>query len=216
MLQVESRDPRTGKDAQRIRRRETRHEAVKLRAEGKPFRAIGKELELSHQGAKNLVDEALAQTAKVDLAKAAKRPLFDAGDDEMRAYELRKAGWPYTAIGIELGVPHNTARDWVIRVLDSLEADEARSLDAVRRMELERLDAMLAGIWKRATETGELDAINTILRLMERRAKLLGLDAPIKVDLEQRLRALAIELEVDAEDLIREAQHTIKSLPGRR
>jgi hypothetical protein len=42
-------------------------------------------------------------------------------------------------------------------------------------MEVERLDEMLLSIWPRV-KNGELDAINTALRISDRRGKLLGLD----------------------------------------
>lgn len=40
---------------------------------------------------------------------------------------------------------------------------------------------LLAAIWKEAVEGGDLKAVDRILKIMERRAKLLGLDAPTKV-----------------------------------
>jgi hypothetical protein len=51
--------------------------------------------------------------------------------------------------------------------------------EEVRRLELERLDAMLAGIWSRAAR-GEEAAIDRVLKIQARRAALLGLDAATK------------------------------------
>jgi len=45
----------------------------------------------------------------------------------------------------------------------------------VLQLELERLDAMQAAIWDDAMN-GHLGAIDRVLKIMERRAKLLGLD----------------------------------------
>jgi hypothetical protein len=47
----------------------------------------------------------------------------------------------------------------------------------LRKLELERLDLMTAALMDKARR-GRLRAINTMLNIMERRAKLLGLDAP--------------------------------------
>jgi len=44
-------------------------------------------------------------------------------------------------------------------------------------LEALRLDQMQAALWQRATD-GEVRAIDRILRIMERRARLLGLDEP--------------------------------------
>jgi hypothetical protein len=53
-------------------------------------------------------------------------------------------------------------------------AEQARNLD------LKRLDAMTLALWSQARQ-GNQGAVDRLLRIMERRAKLLGLDAPTKV-----------------------------------
>ena len=49
----------------------------------------------------------------------------------------------------------------------------------VLALELERLDALTLAAWPRA-RAGDDRAIRVVLRIMQRRAKLLGLDAPLK------------------------------------
>ena len=49
-----------------------------------------------------------------------------------------------------------------------------------RQVELQRLDVVLQAVWEKAC-TGDLFAIDRYLKIAERRAKLLGLDAPAKV-----------------------------------
>jgi hypothetical protein len=49
--------------------------------------------------------------------------------------------------------------------------------DELRKMEVERLDRMLEGIWEKATKGGTWQ-IDRVLSIMERRARLLGLDKP--------------------------------------
>jgi hypothetical protein len=51
------------------------------------------------------------------------------------------------------------------------QAQELRALEALR------LDQMQAALWQQATD-GDVRAIDRILRIMERRARLLGLDEP--------------------------------------
>lgn len=57
----------------------------------------------------------------------------------------------------------------------------------LRAMELARCDAMTKSLWPQV-EAGDTDAIRTCLKVMERRAKLTGLDAPVKVDVSELFR----------------------------
>jgi hypothetical protein len=99
------------------------------------------------------------------------------------ALELRKAGLTFRQIGQRMGFSEQRAHTLVTEELARLNAKRAENATAVLRLELLRLDAMLAGVWKRAT-TGNLPAIGAVLGIMARRAKLLGLDAIGKPDIE--------------------------------
>ena len=63
---------------------------------------------------------------------------------------------------------------------------------------------------------GNADSATIVLRCMERSSKLLGLDAPQKVDITHRLRLMAEAEGLDYEELLAEAQSVIKSLPTAR
>ncbi len=63
------------------------------------------------------------------------------------------------------------------RALDRLEEDARETADDVRRLMLERLDRMLRGLSRQIAE-GEPRAIEVALKVEDRRARLLGLDAP--------------------------------------
>ena len=60
--------------------------------------------------------------------------------------------------------------------------------------EEQRLDAMLAGIYPKAL-FGNTEAINAVIRLMERRARYRGLDRPTKLDLGGQV-AIAMQDEI--------------------
>jgi hypothetical protein len=61
-------------------------------------------------------------------------------------------------------------------------ADKCREeAEHVRALELQRLDALYLKAWE-AVEEGDLPSIDRCLRVQERRAKLLGLDAAEKVE----------------------------------
>jgi hypothetical protein len=55
--------------------------------------------------------------------------------------------------------------------------------DELREQEVDRIDRLQVAVWPSAMK-GDTRAILTIIRLMERRAKLLGLDKPIKIEQE--------------------------------
>ena len=108
-------------------------------------------------------------TSERRLAQAEKR---------RRALELRKAGASYEQIAESLGYRSKSgAHDAVTGALRDMLREPA---EQVRTLELSRLDDILMSIWTRV-RAGEVAAIDRALRLAERRARLLGLDAPVKV-----------------------------------
>lgn len=96
------------------------------------------------------------------------------------AFELRKAGATFEEIGKALGVTRQTAHELVTKLLDEMAAKTAEDVESVRAMELHRLDALFKGLWPSASK-GAPQAVEKALKVMERRARLLGLDAPTKV-----------------------------------
>jgi hypothetical protein len=99
-----------------------------------------------------------------------------------RALDLRKAGTTYREIGRELGCSEQRAHQIVTEELQRLNARRGEAAAEVCRLELERLDAMLAGLWPKAKK-GDARAVEKVLAVMARRAKLLGLDAPERREL---------------------------------
>lgn len=104
-----------------------------------------------------------------------------------QALQLRKAGASYEQIADQLGFANRAAaRKAVVTELDRVVKEPAQE---VLTMELQRLDQLLVGLWPRAIK-GENGAVDRVLKIMERRAKYLGLDAAVKVD----LRAVVLEM----------------------
>lgn len=97
------------------------------------------------------------------------------------ALELRVAGATYEQMAAKLGVTRESCRQAVIAAVADLEAVCAERATEVRELELRRLDAMLLGLWDRARR-GEVRAVDAVLRIQDRRAKLLGLDAAMRID----------------------------------
>lgn len=95
-----------------------------------------------------------------------------------RAFALRKAGLSYRDIGIELGVNHVTVYKDVQAAIKQF-LDEAREHHTqIMAIEAARLDDLQRVMWEQAA-MGDRRAIETVLKIMERRAKLLGLDTPV-------------------------------------
>jgi len=113
------------------------------------------------------------------------RTRIEAAERRGKALELRKAGATFEQIATQLKyADRHTARDAVMAALKELTHDGAQD---VLELELSRLDAMLVGLWG-AARRGDPEAVRTVLRVMERRAKYLGLD-----DYESRMAAVAEE-----------------------
>jgi hypothetical protein len=112
---------------------------------------------------------------------------------------LRREGVRYDDERVEaLGYSSpNAARRDLHRALEAHRDEEAAEVSVYRQQENERLDALLEAAWPRATtpspvfdKEGEvidhaldMRAVDTVLRLMDRRAKLNGLDMPAKSEI---------------------------------
>lgn len=142
------------------------------------------------------------------------------------AVDMRLGGATYNEIADRLGYASKAAAYVdITRALEASVAEQRRSVEAYRQEELQSLDVLLAEAWtvlrrEHVTvshgkiikdETGEklvddgpvLQAIDRILKIRERRAKLLGLDAPMKVQaitidaIDAEIAKLTAELEGD-------------------
>lgn len=95
------------------------------------------------------------------------------------AMELRKGGMSYRAIAQTMGVNVHTAYDYVQAELLELRKETTEDTQTVRDMELARCDEMMAGL-EEGIKAGDPMSVNAAIRVMERRARLMGLDAPEK------------------------------------
>lgn len=101
---------------------------------------------------------------------------IDVAKRRAQLLELRRAGYTFQEIVTrhpELGYrsASNAVQD-AQRALHKLVDEPARDVLA---LELSRLNALTQGLWK-AARSGDEKAVDRVLRVMERRAKLLGLD----------------------------------------
>lgn len=98
------------------------------------------------------------------------------------AVALRLAGAPYTDIAETLTYASATeARSAVEAILAS--TVEAEDLEHTRIVLNKRLDRLLQSVWPRAVNDKDpkhLEYVRTVLQIEERRARLVGADAPTK------------------------------------
>ncbi len=100
-------------------------------------------------------------------------------EKQRQALELRKAGATFDQIAKALGYANAGGAYKVVQA--GLRAVVQQPADEVRQLEVERLDAMLRALWPDAM-AGKWLAIDRCLGIMDRRARLLGLDAPLRIE----------------------------------
>lgn len=123
------------------------------------------------------------QTAKAKI-KAAK------------ALEARMEGKTFEVIAGEVGYNSpQAAHDAVKRALKAIIREPGEELI---KLELERLDT-LWGIQYLTAQAGDVQAMAACMKIMERRAKLLGLDAPVKNETKAEITATVPALDLKFE-----------------
>jgi hypothetical protein len=97
-----------------------------------------------------------------------------------KALALRLQRWSYPKIARVLKVSIGTAFGDVDAAIKDIPREEA---DRLREVEMHSLDEVESRLWRRF-EAGDTSAADKILKVKERRARMLGLDAPAKMEFE--------------------------------
>lgn len=95
--------------------------------------------------------------------------------------ELAKTGQPYRAIAKQLGIgsPGTVAKDiaaWAAETKPSTEASEE-----LRKLQLEEINGLAVKLWAKLDGDDYLSVVDRLVKLMERKARLMGLDMPTQV-----------------------------------
>jgi hypothetical protein len=129
-----------------------------------------------------------------------KTPEPEQFDRELAVIELRRTGETWERIAKIVGFAGASG------ALKAYRRAMTRTLkqptDELREIELDRLDRLQRGIWERAKD-GDIRAIDSVLRIIDRRARLLGLDAPQKIQAEVVNYDGATNLDTQIERIIR-------------
>jgi hypothetical protein len=118
--------------------------------------------------------------------------MVDAALRQTEALRLRQSGMTFQEIADVLGYADPTGARGA--VLAALQTTVVEPNNEMRSLELTRLDALLAALWPTAL-AGDQGAIDRVLKIQERRAKMLGLDAPPKMPVGDIDELIAAELE---------------------
>lgn len=101
-------------------------------------------------------------------------------DLERRVVELKRAGHTYQEIAEQVGyADRSAARRTYFR---ALHRDLKEAADEMRQVENDRLDRLQRAHWNQAVEYGDEKAAAIVLKIMDRRARLNGLDLPSKIE----------------------------------
>lgn len=109
---------------------------------------------------------------------------------DLRIFKMRQAGVAANEISRRLGMTSNAVNSAIRRQLEKLNREALLAYPEVLRMELERLDSLQQAIWpmtqhrKVTLDDGtemmvepDLRAVQQVLSVMDRRSRLLGMDA---------------------------------------
>ena len=99
-------------------------------------------------------------------------------DRELKVLELRRAGLTWQRIAEETGYANHTGAYAAYK--RAMKRTLQQPADEIREQELDRIDRLQLALWPNAMK-GDVKSVMAIKALMERRAKLLGLDMPIKI-----------------------------------
>jgi transcriptional regulator len=117
----------------------------------------------------------VGNSAKRDAAAAQQ------AEKQAEALALRRAGLSYREIADRLGYHDcSGARKLVQTAIAEIIEEPAKEVLA---LEIQRLDAMVAAMWPGAVEARDPEMLDRVLKIMDRRAKYLGLDAPKKTEM---------------------------------
>lgn len=131
---------------------------------------------------------------------------------QTQALEMRMAGATFVQIAERLNYKNPMG------ARKAVEAGILRHVrepsETARELELERLDRLLMRLWPRAMspkiDPPDYQAVDRVMSIMSRRAKLMGLDAPQRVDITGWVRDMAQQEGLDPDRAVKDAEEIIR------
>ena len=96
-----------------------------------------------------------------------------------KAVKFRLAGATYQAIADQMGCTTSNVHKMVKKEMEQVTKETREDVEQLRAMEVSRLDEAQRAIWNQIAN-GHLGAVDRLVKISDRRSKLLGLDAPQK------------------------------------
>lgn len=130
------------------------------------------------------------------MSKRNPRPKNDPAliEREAEVLKLRRGGLTFDLIAERVGYRHaSSAHAAYVRACKRIVQSD---VEEIRKVEIDRLDVAQAAIWGNVLK-GDTKAVDTLLRLMSRRAALLGLDQPSRSQVEVFEHGGDIDAEVE-------------------
>jgi hypothetical protein len=129
---------------------------------------------------------------------------------ETNALLLREQGYSFDEIAEQLKIPRDMVGRAVNRALRAVKKQARETAQDIVDLELLRLDRLYQ-IAMSHVRAGDLKAIDTAIKIMERRTKYLGLDSAVKMQIQNKpddlnLKDLPLETLEQIEALIMESQ----------
>jgi orotate phosphoribosyltransferase-like protein len=139
------------------------------------------------------------QAAGVELSQRKQR--------QIDAFELRLAGHDLRSIGRQLGVSHETVRRDIEAEIEERKFPLVMEWREVELQRLEKLQLALVTTLAEKTKTAEqaLAITDRLLKIADRRAKLLGLDAPVQTEVQVNVTEVT-QAETELTELLNEAR----------
>jgi len=103
-----------------------------------------------------------------------------AADRRAKAIEMRKLGFTFEEIGKQLGMSAPAVHKTVKKAMEALLEKQHADAEMLRAIDLANLDRIQIPALQGAVKGNHL-LMDRVIKIQERRAKLLGLDAPDKV-----------------------------------
>ena len=161
-----------------------------------------------------MTEKIFSKNSQGRKTRASRRTSIAARQRGQEAIKLRMAGATIADIANQLGFSNESgAYKAIIRELERTAKDMGESTEAVRQVVLKRLDQMLLTVWSDVLN-GDNAAVQTALRIEERRASLLGLDAPKQIEARVRIDVMSWNQALkDFLDLYREYHNDAPEAP---
>jgi len=134
-----------------------------------------------------------------------------AREKQRQALELRKAGATFEMIAKQLGYAGRQGAAMAVEV--ALRRITERPAEELKKLDMERLDMLFLYLMPKI-RAGDAFAINAALRIMERRAKLLGLDMPIEHKIDGKIEVESPDLSAKGKAELEAALAEVERLLG--